>query len=161
MVPSLMYGRTHFKFQDVTSKWIQKHKKWSCCYAVAMLPFCFPWSLSTRGDHRYVIYDGSWFVCRNNEWTALCFAGNTTSFCEVTKMKRWTKQQFLASAVQVMVLVLCERKQDIQPGKFINIAFLELRAQVDDAAVLRNFHRREESKSTIFHQRSRMSWMNA
>ena len=32
-----------------------------------MLPFCFLWSLSTRGDHRYVIYDGSWFVCRNKE----------------------------------------------------------------------------------------------
>ena len=31
-------------------------------------------------------------------------------------MKRWTKQQFLASAVQVMVLELCcvTRKQDIQ-----------------------------------------------
>ena len=64
---SLMYGRVHFKFQDVTDKWIQKHKKWSCCYAVAMLPFCFLWSLSTRGDRRYVIYDGSWFVCRNKE----------------------------------------------------------------------------------------------
>ena len=32
-----------------------------------MLPFCFLWSLSTRGDHRYVIYDGSWFVCRNKQ----------------------------------------------------------------------------------------------
>ena len=30
-----------------------------------MLPFCFLWSLSTRGDHRYVIYGGSWFVCGN------------------------------------------------------------------------------------------------
>ena len=55
--PSLIYGRIHFKFQHVTGKWIQKHKKFSCCYAVAMLPFCFLWSLSTRGDHRYVIYD--------------------------------------------------------------------------------------------------------
>ena len=44
-----------------------KAQKWSCCYAVAMLPFCFLWSLSTRGDHRYVIYDSSWFVCRNKE----------------------------------------------------------------------------------------------
>ena len=34
-----------------------------CCHFV----FCFLWSLSTRGDHRYVIYDGSWFVCRNKE----------------------------------------------------------------------------------------------
>ena len=65
--PSLMYGRNHFKFQHVTGKWIQKHKKWSCCYVVAMLPFCFLWSLSTRGDLRYVIYEGSWFVCRNKE----------------------------------------------------------------------------------------------
>ena len=32
-----------------------------------MLPFCFLWSLSTRGDHRYVIYNGSWFVFRNKE----------------------------------------------------------------------------------------------
>ena len=63
--PSLMYGRIHFKFQHVTRKWVQNHKKWSCCYAVAMLPFCFLWSLSTRGDHRYEIYGGSWFVCGN------------------------------------------------------------------------------------------------
>ena len=62
---SLMYGRIHFKFQHVTGKWVQNHKKWSCCYAVAMLPFCFLWSLSTRGDHKYVIYGGSWFVCGN------------------------------------------------------------------------------------------------
>ena len=41
--------------------------KRSCCYAVTMLPFCFLWSLSTRGDNRYVIYDGTWFVCRNKE----------------------------------------------------------------------------------------------
>ena len=44
-----------------------KAQKWSCCYAVAMPPFCFLWSLSTRGDHRYLINDGSWFVCRNKE----------------------------------------------------------------------------------------------
>ena len=31
------------------------------------LPFCFLWLLSTRGDHRDVIYGGSWFVCRNME----------------------------------------------------------------------------------------------
>ena len=63
--PPLGYGRIHFKFQHVTGKWVQNHRKWSCCYAVAMLPFCFLWSLSTRGDHRYVIYGGSWFVCGN------------------------------------------------------------------------------------------------
>ena len=32
-----------------------------------MLPFCFLWSLSTRGDHGYVIYNGIWFVCGNKE----------------------------------------------------------------------------------------------
>ena len=31
------------------------------------LPFCFLWLLSTRGDHRDVIYGGSWFVCTNME----------------------------------------------------------------------------------------------
>ena len=31
-----------------------------------MLPF-FLWSLFTRGDHRYLINDGGWFVCRNKE----------------------------------------------------------------------------------------------
>ena len=32
-----------------------------------MLPLCFLLSLSTRRDHRYLINDGSWFVCRNKE----------------------------------------------------------------------------------------------
>ena len=30
-----------------------------------MLPFYSLWSLSTRGDHRYVIYGDSWFECGN------------------------------------------------------------------------------------------------
>ena len=55
----------------------------------------------------------------------IMLCGKQTSFCEVTAMKRWTKQQFLASAVQVMVLELCcvTRKQDIQGISLIFSSF--------------------------------------
>ena len=45
-----------------------------------------------------------WWGAEVARCTTLCFVGSKTSFCEVTPMKMWTKQQFLASAVQVMVL---------------------------------------------------------
>ena len=60
-----MYGRIHLKLQHAAGKWIYKHKNGLCCYAVAMLQFCFLGSLSNRPDHRYVIDGGSWFVCGN------------------------------------------------------------------------------------------------
>ena len=52
-------------------------------------------------------------------------------------MKKWTKQQFLTSAVQVMVLVLFDKEAG-SPGN--SIALLKFQAKADDAALLRNFH---------------------
>ena len=57
----------------------------------------------------------------------IMFCWKQTSFCEVTAMKRWTKQKFLrlTSAVQVMVLELCcvTRKQVIQGISLIFSSF--------------------------------------
>ena len=76
--------------------------------------------------------------------------------------KRWIKQQFLASVVQVMVLELCclTRKQDVQGISLLCSNFepklmLLLFWRISIAMI------RKENKSIIFHPRSRMSWLTA
>ena len=97
-------------------------------------------------------------------WTTLCVVRNKTSLCKVTaiKKKRWILLQFLASVVQVMVLEMCclTRKQDVQGISLLCSSFepklmLLLFWGISIAMV------RKENKSTIFHLRSRMSWLTA
>ena len=69
----------------------------------------------------------------------IVFCGKQNILLRGHPNEKWTKQQFLASGVQVMVLELCclTRKQDLQG---IPLLCLKFQAQADDAALLRNFH---------------------